>query len=60
MHTLISVGITAAWLYSTVAVLVPQVFPTQELAQTFYDVTAVVVALVNPGLLLELKACPRR
>ncbi len=31
-------------------------FPTQALAQTFYDVTAVVVALVNLGLLLELKA----
>jgi Cu+-exporting ATPase len=56
MHTLIAVGISAAWLYSTVAVLAPQVFPTQELAQTFYDVSAVVVALVNLGLLLELKA----
>lgn len=56
MHTLISVGITAAWFYSTVAVLVPQMFPTQALAQTFYDVTAVVVALVNLGLLLELRA----
>jgi Cu+-exporting ATPase len=56
MHTLIAVGITAAWLYSTVAVLAPQVFPTQALAQTFYDVTAVVVALVNFGLALELRA----
>jgi len=56
MHTLIAVGVSAAWLYSTVAVLAPHVFPTQALAQTFYDVTAVVVALVNLGLLLELKA----
>ncbi len=56
MHTLIAFGISAAWLYSTVAVLVPQIFPTQELAQTFYDVTAVVVALVNLGLVLELRA----
>jgi ATPase, P-type (transporting), HAD superfamily, subfamily IC/heavy metal translocating P-type ATPase len=56
MHTLIAVGISAAWLYSTVAVIVPQIFPTPELAQTFYDVTAVVVALVNLGLALELRA----
>lgn len=56
MHTLIAVGITAAWLYSTVAVLFPQIFPTQALAEVFYDVTAVVVALVNLGLALEIKA----
>jgi Cu+-exporting ATPase len=56
MYTLIAVGVSAAWLYSTVVVLAPQVFPTQALAQTFYDVTAVVVALVNLGLLLELRA----
>lgn len=45
MHTLIAVGISAAWLYSTVAVIVPQIFPSQQFAQTFYDVTAVVTAL---------------
>ena len=56
MHTLIAVGISAAWLYSTVAVLIPQIFPTLQLAQTFYDVTAVVTALVNLGLALELRA----
>ena len=56
MHTLIAIGISAAWLYSTVAVIAPQVFPSQQFAQTFYDVTAVVVALVNLGLALELRA----
>lgn len=56
MHTLISVGVSAAWLYSTVAVIVPQIFPSQGLAEVFYDVTAVVVALVNLGLALELRA----
>ncbi|MEO9886039.1 MAG: heavy metal translocating P-type ATPase [Balneola sp.] len=56
MHTLIAVGITAAWLYSTIAVLFPEIFPTQALAEVFYDVTAVVVALVNLGLALEIKA----
>ena len=56
MHTLIAIGVSAAWLYSTVAVIAPQVFPSQELAEVFYDVTAVVVALVNLGLALELRA----
>jgi Cu+-exporting ATPase len=56
MHTLIALGITAAWLYSTVAVLAPGIFPTQELANTFYDVSVVVVALVDLGLALESRA----
>ena len=56
MHTLIAIGISAAWLYSSVAVAVPQIFPSLELAEVFYDVTAVVVALVNLGLALELRA----
>jgi Cu+-exporting ATPase len=56
MYTLIAIGISAAWLYSAVAVLVPQVFPSMEMAEVFYDVTAVVVALVNLGLALELRA----
>ena len=56
MHTLIATGISAAWLYSSVAVAVPAIFPSEGLAEVFYDVTAVVVALVNLGLLLELRA----
>jgi hypothetical protein len=38
------------------AVIAPQIFPTPQLTQTFYDVTAVVTALVNLGLTLELPA----
>jgi Cu+-exporting ATPase len=56
MHTLIATGITAAWLYSTVAVLLPQIFPRQELADQFYDVVFVVVALVDLGMALEIRA----
>jgi len=56
MHTLIAVGVSAAWLYSTVAVIAPHIFPSPSLAEVFYDVTAVVVALVNLGLALELRA----
>ena len=56
MHTLIAIGISTAWLYSTVAVLFPQAFPSRQLAEVFYDVTAVVTALVVLGMALELKA----
>jgi Cu+-exporting ATPase len=56
MHTLIAIGISSAWLYSTVAVLFPDIFPSMDLAEVFYDVTAVVTALVVLGMALELKA----
>jgi Cu+-exporting ATPase len=56
MHTLIGVGIGAAWLYSTVAVIWPGTFPKSSLAETYYDVTAVVTALVVLGMALEVKA----
>jgi P-type Cu+ transporter len=56
MNTLIAAGITAAWIYSTVAVLVPALFPRPDLAEVFYDVTAVVVALVVLGQALEIRA----
>jgi Cu+-exporting ATPase len=56
MHTLIAIGITAAYLYSVVAVTFPGIFPRVELAEVFWDVTTVVVALVVLGLALEIKA----
>ena len=56
MHTLIALGISAAWVYSAFAVAMPSVFPSAELAEVFYDVSAVVVALGNLGLALEMKA----
>ncbi|MDX8450684.1 heavy metal translocating P-type ATPase [Mesorhizobium captivum] len=56
MHTLISIGITAAFLYSIVAVAWPGIFPDMALAEVFWDVTDVVVALVVLGLALEIKA----
>lgn len=56
MHTLISFGITAAFLYSVVAVVFPQWFPNIALAEAFWDVVTVVVALVVLGLALEIKA----
>ncbi|HEY4607274.1 MAG TPA: cation transporter, partial [Acidimicrobiia bacterium] len=59
MHTLIATGISAAWLYSTVAVVAPGFFPDEMLRDVFYDVTAVVTALVVLGTALELRARAR-
>ncbi len=56
MHTLIAIGISAAFLYSIVAVAWPDIFPKMSLVEVFWDVTDVVVALVTLGLALELKA----
>lgn len=56
MHTLIATGITAAFLYSAVAVIFPGWFPEQALAEVFWDVVTVVVALVVLGMALEIKA----
>jgi Cu+-exporting ATPase len=49
MHTLIAIGISAAYLYSVAAVAFPGLFPRMELAEVFWDVTTVVVALVVLG-----------
>jgi P-type Cu+ transporter len=56
MYTLIALGISAAWLYSTAAVWWPSIFPKASFAQEYYDVSAVVVALVTLGMALEVKA----
>ncbi len=56
MHTLIATGITAAWLYSTTATYFPGLFPQAELADQFFDVIFVVVALVVLGMALEIRA----
>ena len=55
MNTLIAVGTGAAWLYSTFVILFPSVFP-EGTAEPFYDVVAVVIALVVLGQALELRA----
>jgi Cu+-exporting ATPase len=56
MHTLIATGITAAYVYSLVAVADPDIFPKEKYAEVYFDVVAVVTALVVLGLALELKA----
>ncbi len=55
MNTLIALGTGAAWLYSSVAILFPAIFP-EGTSEPFYDVVAVVIALVVLGQALELRA----
>ncbi len=55
MNTLIALGTGAAWLYSVTATAVPQLFPPGT-SEPFYDVVAVVIALVVLGQALELRA----
>lgn len=55
MNTLIALGTGAAWLYSTFAISFPAIFP-EGTSEPFYDVVAVVIALVILGQALELRA----
>ena len=55
MNTLIALGTGAAWLYSSFAIAFPSVFP-EGTSEPFYDVVAVVIALVVLGQALELRA----
>ncbi len=55
MNTLIALGTGAAWLYSTFAIAFPSVFP-EGTSEPFFDVVAVVTALVVLGQALELRA----
>ena len=55
MDTLIALGTGAAWLYSMAVVLWPEVVPS--LAQhAYFEAAAVIIALVNFGAALEMRA----
>ncbi len=56
MHTLIAIGTGTAWVYSTVALFFPWLFPSAEMTDVYYDVTVVVTALVVLGMAMEVKA----
>ncbi|RDI76242.1 heavy metal translocating P-type ATPase [Gaiella occulta] len=56
MHTLIAIGTGVAWVYSTVALAAPGIFPDDAFTDVYYDVTVVVTALVTLGMALEVKA----
>jgi P-type Cu+ transporter len=57
MNSLIALGTGAAWLYSTVVVLFPGIFPAEAgmAAMPFYDVATVVIALVILGQAIEVR-----
>ncbi len=55
MDTLVALGTGAAWLYSTVAVAAPHLFPG-DTARPFYEAVAVVITLVVLGQAVEARA----
>ena len=55
MNTLIALGTGAAWLYSTVALAAPALFPEGS-ARPFYETVAVVITLVLLGQGIEARA----
>jgi len=61
MFTLIAIGVGAAYLYSLVALFMPEIFPalmqTKEgLVAVYFEAAAVITALVLLGQVLELRA----
>ncbi|WP_019557448.1 heavy metal translocating P-type ATPase [Thiomicrorhabdus arctica] len=61
MFTLIAMGVGAAWSYSMVALLAPQLFPitmqsSAGLVAVYFEAAAVITALVLLGQVLELQA----
>ena len=60
MFTLIAIGVGSAYVYSTVATLVPGVFPagfrTADGVEPYFDTSVVIIVLVLLGQVLELRA----
>lgn len=61
MFTLIALGTGVAWLYSVVATVLPDIFPstfrsTEGMVGVYYEAAAVITVLVLLGQVLELRA----
>ncbi|KTD02279.1 copper-transporting P-type ATPase [Fluoribacter gormanii] len=60
MFTLIAMGIGVAWVYSTIALVFPGLFPAalrnQGIINVYFEAAAVITTLVLLGQVLELKA----
>jgi len=61
MFTLIGLGVGVAWVYSMVAVLIPDIFPRSVFTErgvvpVYFEAAAVIIALVLLGQVLELRA----
>jgi Cu+-exporting ATPase len=50
MHTLIAIGTSAAWLYSTIVTFFPNFFPR---AEVYFDTATLIIALILTGRLFE-------
>ena len=64
MFTLIALGVGIAWIYSTVATLAPGIFPASlrmpdGTVAVYFEASAVIVALVMLGQVMELRARTR-
>ncbi|WP_434428268.1 heavy metal translocating P-type ATPase [Nannocystis pusilla] len=59
MNTLVSIGTLAAWVYSTVALTLPGLFPHAEhgvMPHLYYEAAAAIISFVLLGKLLETRA----
>jgi Cu+-exporting ATPase len=61
MFSLIAMGVSAAWLFSVVAVLMPHIFPdgfrdSEGHVGVYFEAAAVIVTLVLLGQVMELRA----
>ena len=60
MFTLIAMGVGAAWAYSVVATIIPDIFPDafrkDGIVEIYFEAAAVIVTLVLLGQVLELRA----
>lgn len=62
MNTLVSLGTGAAWLYSTIAVLAPNLFPHAEHGATphvYFEAAGAIITFVLLGKILETRARTR-
>ncbi|MFZ5756588.1 MAG: heavy metal translocating P-type ATPase [Pseudomonadota bacterium] len=55
MDTLVALGTGAAWLYSMIVVATPELLP-HPARHVYFEASAIIVALVNLGLALEIRA----
>lgn len=58
MDTLVALGTGAAWLYSIVVNLWPELFP-EQLRHLYYEASAMIIGLINLGHALEQRARQR-
>ena len=63
MFTLVGLGVSVAWIYSVVALVLPEIFPPLMrkggLVDVYFEAAAVITALVLLGQVLELRARSR-